>query len=420
MKKILLVLFLMPLIIYSQNINGILSSSYYTFQRFDNLNNSETFVRSYQTMSLNFNKDNLSLRTRLNFESNIGNTLISDPRLRFYNLYFEARNLFKVATLKIGRQSLFNSVAGGVYDGVNLQVKYSNFSLVGYYGGNVPAYQKLKFTDDLSNDYILGGKLETTLLQNFRFAISYVDKNFKPVDYETIRLSENLDPITILILQKSNQYKFLSAEASYELERKWNVNTRFDYDLNFSKASKFEINGRLQATDNFGIDLYYNYREPRIRYNSIFSVFNYGNTQEMEAGLDYKINKTYTLIGKFANVVYEDENSQRITVGVNSSFGSLTYRKNLGYAGELDAISIYAAKSFAEGTITPSLGLSYTSYKLSEDSPLNSITSVLAGVNLRPFTQFSFDVQGQYFNNKIYKNDFRLLLKINYWFNTNF
>ncbi len=419
MKKILFVLIAAPLMIYAQNINGIFSSSYYTFQRYYNTENYETFIRSYQTMSLNLNKDNFSLRTRLNFESNIGNTLISDPRLRFYNLYLEARNLFDIATVKIGRQSLFNSVAGGVYDGVNLKLKYSGFSLTGYYGGNVPAYQKLTFTDDLANDYILGGKLETTALENFRFAVSYVDKNFKPIDYNAVRLNKDYDPITILIQEKSNQYKFVSAEASYEIQNSWNLNTRFDYDLNFSKASKFEIDGRLQATEKLGVDLYYNFREPRIRYNSIFSVFNYGNTQEMEAGLDYKISKTFTVVGKFGNVVYEDDNSQRITVGVNSNLGSISYRKTLGYAGELDAVSIYTARSFADGVVTPSLGLSYTSYKLSEDSETNSITSLLAGVNLRPWNKISLDLQGQYFNNKIYKNDFRLLFKVNYWFNTN-
>ncbi len=419
MKKILFVLFLAPLMLCAQNINGIFSSSYYTFQRYDNLNSSQTFVRSYQTASLNFNMDNVSLRTRLNLESNIGNALISDPRLRFYNLYLEARNLFDIATVKFGRQSLFNSVAGGVYDGINVKVKYSDFSLTGYYGGNVPAYQKFGFTNDLANDYVLGGKLETTALKDFRFALSYIDKNFKPVDYTTLRLNSDLDPVTLLIQEKSNQYKFVSAEASYEMEKTLNVNTRFDYDLNFSKASKFEIDGRVQATDQLGFDVYYNYREPRISYNSIFSVFNYGNTQEVEAGLDYKINKIYTVVGKFGNVQYEDNSSQRVTVGVNSNLGSISYRKTFGYAGELDAVSIYTAKSFKDGFITPSLGLSYTSYKLSEDSATNSLTSLLAGINIRPWNKVSFDLQGQYFNNKIYKDDFRVLFKVNYWFNTN-
>ena len=197
------------------------------------------------------------------------------------------------------------------------------------------------------------------------------------------------------------------------------VNTRYDYDMNYEETSKFEISGRYEEIENLGINVYYNYRQPKIRYNSIFSVFDFGNSQEIEIGGDYKICKDNTVIAKFANVTYESENSQRITGGFSTSWGTLTYRKNLGYAGELDAVSLYTARSFMEGLLTPSIGLSYTSYKLSDDAEKNNLTTLLAGLNVRPCRTLSFDVQGQYMNNKIYKNDYRFFFKINYWFNTN-
>ena len=203
------------------------------------------------------------------------------------------------------------------------------------------------------------------------------------------------------------------------MAKTFNVFTRFDYDLNFNTASKFEISGRYEQIENLGINVYYNYREPLITYNSIFSVFNYGNTQEIEAGLDYKFNEFITASGKFGNVTYEDDDSQRLSLGINSVWGSLNYRKTFGYAGELDAISVYTAHSFLSGLVTPSVGVTYTSYKLSEDSEQNSLMSLMTGMNVRPWRTLSFDIQTQYMNNKIYKNDFRALLKINYWFNTN-
>jgi hypothetical protein len=125
------------------------------------------------------------------------------------------------------------------------------------------------------------------------------------------------------------------------------------------------------------------------------------------------------MLAKFGNVTYEDENSQRVTGGLITTWGTLTYRKTLGYAGELDAVSIYAARSYFEGLLTPSLGVAYTSYKLSADADKNNLTTLLAGVNVRPYRFLSFDLQGQYLDNKIYKNDYRLFFKINYWFNTN-
>ncbi|MBT8387633.1 MAG: hypothetical protein KJO12_09505, partial [Ignavibacteria bacterium] len=174
-----------------------------------------------------------------------------------------------------------------------------------------------------------------------------------------------------------------------------------------------------EEIDNLGFTMYYNYREPRIRYNSIFSVFDYGNTWEIEGGVDYRIENTYTVIGKFANVSYKEETSQRLTLGLSSPYGTLTGRKSFGYAGEMDAISLYTAFTTLEGLVTPSFGLSFTRYKQSVSAPRNELTTLMAGFNLRPWRVASFDFQGQYLNNKIYKNDWRLFLKLNFWFNSN-
>src|SRR4030042_1326650 len=184
MKKIFFILILMcfTAISQAQNINGRLSSSFYTFNRFDAENSSETYLRTFQSAMLNINHGKFSLRTRINIESDILNPLNKDPRLRFYILYLEARDLFNVATIKVGRQPLFNSVAGGLFDGANLKLKYGGFSITGFYGGNVPAYQKLEITDSWDNDFILGGKFEANAIKNFRFAVSYINKNFKQQD----------------------------------------------------------------------------------------------------------------------------------------------------------------------------------------------------------------------------------------------
>ncbi len=403
----------------AQNVRGKITSSFYSFERYSSLDNSDRFLRAYQTMNLNVTQSKFAFRTRINFEGDLINPLERDPKLRFYNLYFEGKNISDILSFKIGRQPIYNSVAGGLFDGIHLKLKYKGFKLTGYFGGNVAPYQKLKFTDDLSNDYIAGGKLTVTEIKNLRFELSYVDKNFKPVDYSAIRLDENLNPINVLIRKNSNQFRFISGAISYKLKNAFRINTKYDYDLNFETTSKFMVSARYEQIKNLGISLFYNFREPRIRYNSIFAVFNYGNTQELEGGLDYKINNKITVFGKFGNVTYKDENSQRLTLGINSNFGSLSFRKTFGYAGELDAISVYSARTFLNGLLTPSVGLAYTSYKLSPDAEKNKILSFLGGINIRPWKLWSFDLQAQYFNNKIYKNDLRMFFKINYWFNTN-
>ena len=421
MRKILLLLLASGLlyIIIPQSMNGRFSSSVYTFERIDTASSSNTQARTFQMLTFNIGKEKTWFRTSLNLEADIANKLKSDPRLRFYNLYIDLQNLWDVVSLKLGRQPLYNSIAGGVFDGASVGLNHSGYKLLAYYGGNVPAYQKLELIENFSDNYLLGGEFTIYALTDWRFSAKYINKNFAAQSYTAQRLDPNLNPITVEIENKSNQYQFVSGEVSYHKQKSYRVDARYDYDLNFNTTSRGEISGRYEAIKNLGLSLYYNYREPRIRYNSIFSVFNYGNTWEVEGGADYQINK-FTLIGKFANVAFKGETSQRITLGFSSPWGSVTVRKNLGFAGELDAVSMYTAFSALKGLFTPSFGLSYTEYKLSKDDVSNELVTLLAGTNFRPYRTLSFDIQGQFLNNKIYNNDWRFFFKINFWFNTIF
>ncbi len=423
MKRILYLFFFFISFLVSafpQNLNGRISSSYYTFERFDSASSSEKHIRAFQSVILNLNKNNFSLRTFLNLEHDIINPQLGDPRLRLYNFYLEGRDLLKAFTIKLGRQPLFNSVAAGLFDGINIDYRKDSWLLTGYYGFNVPAYQKFKISSGWNNDFIAGGKFSTSAINNFFISLEYINKNFKPQEYWATRLDADLNPIQVLIRNNSNQFQFLSAYVIYNLENVITFDSRYNYDLNFKQTSRFELSGTYEQLENIHFTAYYNYRAPLIRYNSIFSVFDYGNTQEYELGADYFFNKSVWFSARYGNVKYRDDNSQRASLGLNTDFGSISYRKTFGYSGELDALSLYSARSFFEGIFTPSAGISYTSYRLAAGDQKNNLTTILAGFNYRPFRILSFDLQGQYMDNKIYRNDFRIFLKANYWFNTNF
>ena len=419
MKKLLLFLLASGFlaVTYSQSFNGRFSSSIYTFERIDTVGSSYAQARTFQMLTFNFGKDNIWLRSSFNLEYDISNTLVDDPRFRTYNLYVDVQKVWNVVSLKLGRQPLYSSVAGGVFDGATLGFDYKGMRLLGYYGGNVPPYQKSEIADFSSDNYIVGGEFSVFALTNWRFAAKYINKNFPSQSYEAIRLDPNNNPINVLIENESNQYEFLSGEVSYFKKSQYNFNARYSYDLNFNTTSRVELSGRYQTAERLGLSLYYNYQEPMVRYNSIFSVFNFANTWEIEAGADYIINNEYTVLGKFANVTYQDETSQRLTLGLKSPYGNITVRKNFGFAGEMDALSFYTAYAALNGLLTPSIGFSLTRYKLTPDDNYNQVVSFLGGVNYRPIRMLSFDMQGQYLNNKIYHDDWRLLFKINYWFN---
>lgn len=406
--------------VLSQSISGRISSSFYTFERFESKDISAKYVHNYENLYLNISKGNFSLRTNIFFETELSQKMVDNNKLRFYNLYLEARNLFDIVSFKIGRQPVYSAAIGGIFDGASLEARYSLFKLSGFIGGNVPAYQQLKLTENLKENYVLGGKLSARLFDELDLAVGYFQKNSRPEPFYAKRVDENFDLITYLIQLKSTQFKFGTLDLGYEYSELYQGNLKFEYDFNFKELSKVELFSRLSPTKDLGVEIYSTYRAPLIRYNSIFAVFDYGNTYEVEIGADYKLTPHFSFNARGGVVNFKDDNASRISFGLNTSYGSLNYRKTFGYAGELDAVSLYAAHSFFEGMITPSCGLAFTSYKLSpSESEKNSLVTLLAGLNYRPFKSFSVDIQGQYMNNTIYKDDMRFFLKLNYWFNTN-
>ncbi len=417
MKKVLAVILLLTVSTFSQIINGRVSSSVYTFERFDSKTSSSMYVRGYQALNLSVGKDNFFLRTSLNFENSYSNTLDQDPRLRFYSLYLDARNLFGIATIKLGRQPVTAKIGGGNFDGLSAKIDYFDFTLNAFYGGNVPAYQKLELTKDFGTDFVYGAGLTSPEFYNFTVKVDYYNKNSAAKEYYATRLDELLNPITKLIRKNSMNFQFISGGLNYSLENLLDVTANYEYDLNYMETSLFEADLSYYVTKDLDLQGYFNVREPRIRYNSIFSVFDFGNTSEIEFGAGYKIIPEYTVSGRFGMTEYTDESAGRVSLGLATPYGSLNYRNGFGYAGELNSITAGTSKSFFDGLITPSIAVSYVNYKLSKDEESQSMTSLLGGVNYRPFNKFSADLQVQYLNNKIYSNDLRFLLKLNHWFN---
>lgn len=163
----------------------------------------------------------------------------------------------------MGRQPIINSVAGGLYDGASLTLKHSDYKLNAYYGGNVPAYQKFELIENFDQNYIMGGKFTTTVLTNAQIAVGYVSKNFQSQNYLANRLDPDLNLIEVEIENKSNQYQFVTGEVNYSMPGIVDVFTRYDFDLNYEQTSKFEFDARTEAVERLGVNLYYNYRQPK-------------------------------------------------------------------------------------------------------------------------------------------------------------
>jgi len=406
----------------AQTLNGRLVTSLYTWERHDTIGTSTKYMRTYQIVHLDVGKSNITLHTYLQGTTDLSNPLGNDPRIRVYNMYLDVKNIANVVDVKLGRQPVFARIGVSAIDGLTIKAYPfgGDHNLYLYGGGLVPPDESGKLISNLKDNYLLGAQFVTIAIPNTRIGLQYLNRHIKPEAFTVIRrdtLAPPNDVKTITIDNASPANQYASIDVSYDYRSIFSVYGRFDFDINAVGVSRGEISGRYNVTGDLGVTAEYIHREPRIPYNSIFSVFEHSGTNEFDIGLDYAFSKLLSVYGRYGYLSFKDDNSQQITVGLNAGYGSLVYAHNFGYSGDLDGIYAQIMYPLLNRKVIATGGISYSSYKLSasQSERDNALTGLL-GVTIRPINIVSFDVQGQLVTNKIYKSDYRLFVKVNYWF----
>lgn len=420
--QIAFLILLIPLVFYSstsQVVNGRLSTSFYTFEKYDTVGTSKTYLRGYQTAQFDVTKNNFSVHTSIQTAKTFTSAPDEEKLLKFYNLYFRWRNIFDMIDLNVGRHSVFAGVGNGLLDGGSLKIKLfeNKFVLAGYGGVNVNPYLEAKIHKNTKDNYLIGGQLVTTIVPDMQLGLSYMNRHRERYSYTTIRPDSLGKAISRMVNVASPYEQLASGDISYQLNKLARLYGRYDHDLNLEKTSRSQFSTRINVTDWLAFTGDYIYRQPRIPYNSIFHVFNFTTTNEIEGGVEYIYSPALRFFGKFANIQYSGEKSQRYTLGMNAEYGSLIYSGNSGYAGELNSVSAQLIYPLFNRMLIPTIGVSRATYKLSKQGDTFDTFSGLFGTTFGPYKVFFVDAQVQWMSNKIYKNDFRFLFKINYLFN---
>jgi predicted porin len=242
-----------------------------------------------------------------------------------------------------------------------------------------------------------------------------------PDPITTLRADSLFNPYLVVIALSPNQEEYASVDARYNFIERVNVYARSDYDVNMTKLSRAELSARVAILPALSATAEYLFREPRVAYNSIFSVFKANSTQEVEAGVEYEVSPLLRTYARFADVVYKisagvNDNSGRVTVGGSYDFVNFSYTQNFGYAGDLNGVSIQAIYPMMDRTLTPNFGFGFANYQLSDSDTKNTVLNTSIGATYRPKASLSTDVQLQWMRNPLYANDVRLFVKVNYWF----
>ena len=342
----------------------------------------------------------------------------TDPEMRLSSLTLKARSIADLVDVSLGRQFVFAGVGNGLIDGAVAKAMFLDKKLgVTAFGGyNVIQSRTIDLKKSFPDNSLYGGQVTYEPVDNGIVGVSFMKRTRKPDSYNVMRADSLFNPQSVLIAFSPNEEEYASLDARYNVLNNVSLYGRSDYDFNFERLSRAQLEARVGILSSLSVTADYLFREPRVAYNSIFSVFNTSSTQEVEAGLDYEVMPLVRTFARFATVKYTDDNSDRLTVGGTYDFINVSYTQNFGYAGDLNGISVQAVYPMMERKLTPNIGIGYASYQVSDNAPKNTVFNSSIGATYRPVPSMSADALLQWMHNPLYSNDVRVFLKVNYWF----
>lgn len=417
-------------VLQSQSLNLRFSTYFYGWQRADSLGATGSegktmHLRGYQNLLLDVSKDNWSLNTLVQTEEDVIEKIGDGFNYRFYNLYIKGTNLFNVLDLKLGRQYVFAGSGKGPIDGMYFKIKAGKnkeYQLAGYGGVLTPYDYTFENYPKAKDNFMAGGQFSYYGVRDLFVGLSYMVKQRHLPSYYAMRLDTAFNTKEVLVEFDSKADMTAGLDFNYTYMMKHNFFGKAYYDLYNKKLYRGEFNARVRVMDNMNVLAGYMYREPQLSYNTIFWVFSYKRTHEVEGGLDYTLKNGMNLYAKVSNIIFDktvdtlENNSLKINVGFSHPSFGLSFVRYMGYSGESDGFNGYYQREIVKQKLSTTAAISFSRYYLGEfeTDKVNSFSG-LVGFTYRPSPQISIDAQGQFLFNRIYKLDSRFLIGINYW-----
>lgn len=404
--------------LHAQLVSGRFVTSAYTWEQYDTVGSSATYVRAFQVAQLSVAQGDLSFHTYLQGALNATSEFGDLGRIRVYNLYLKWADIGKAVDLTAGRQAVYAGVGAGTIDGGMVRARMFDKTVTAVAYAGAPVVGRYDWiSKGWDKGLAFGGQITTSLVENTKIGVSYANWREDRPAYVSLRARDTtFAPYQVPIDVDDQAYQYVGGDIHYRFENKVSLYGRYDYDINFERTARFQAGARFDVVDRLGVTADYIYRIPRVAFNSIFSAFIANNVEEMEFGADYEILPRWKAFGKVARVMYNTDESNRWTLGVAGSHGSLSYSGSDGYAGQLQSVTLQGAYPLMERMIIPNVAVNYASYRLSADDDRQDALSLAAGATVRPSQPVSIDAQVQLLTNKYYSNDVRLHVRFTYWF----
>ncbi len=402
----------------AQSFSGRVTSSFYAYERADSIDQTSLHARGYQGFQFDYRTKNVLVHMFGQINSDFNTTLTGDGVLRMYNVYLQWRNIANRIDLKLGRQPVFGGINSGTFDGLQVRATIKKWlKLRAFGGGLLPASQEMKLTDDIDQNFLLGGQLSYLPGDELQINASYNLKRQNRPGYNTRRADEYGTVYTTFIEPRQQEYQLVSLDGYWTAKKDITLYTRHDFDLNHKNLTRSEINFNARLNEKFSLTGSYLFRSPLLPTNSIFSVFNIANNSEVEGGVNYRLNTTTSFYLNSAAIFYQSDQSLRMTVGMVRGNNSVQYFLRRGYAGVMDGVNLSSYYPMMDGKILPNLLVSWAKYKIdATDAESVNLFSGGLGITYKPRRSVSISSQFFLLHNKYYNNDYRFVVRLQYWF----
>jgi len=404
----------LPGVLFSQSISARFSTSFYSYERHLSDLESQNHFRLYQTARVTVGRlagNKLSFHFYGQASQDIAQDADQDPIPRIYNAYFQWREKKGfLQRVRVGRQRMYGGVVYGSIDGVDATFRVGkNVSVGGFAGMLVPVVNEIEIAN-WDDAHAVGARVSARDIYGAKVLVSFMRRNRRPAGYAELgRFTQRI------IAFESVEQTLGGLDVYRTLSPRVNVYGRLDYDFEQERVRRGQVTLNLRATNKLDISAEVMHRAPLVDANSIFSVFDFGTTQDYGLRINYRVDQTWFVNSSVGFVRYETDESVRFGVGVRCKYGSFGYNFRRGYGGQNSGV--HAAVNYP---LTQKLGLVASTgiarYGLfDENSDKSTSFTGSLGINYRAGKHFSLDVLGQGVNNRFFDSDFRIFVKANYW-----
>ncbi len=384
--KSLFIFLLLATNISSLELTGAISSQLYIYEE-----NDSSHIRIYERLrsDLNLlrspNSKSVDFHLYLRYTSDLKNKITSDPQTYIYDAYIKLRNIPQGTDIRFGRQFVYNSVGSGLLDGIRLKGNFLKGGRLDLYAGSQVSHKDPESIQSLSDFGLFGGMI-----------------NYQ---YKNLRLGAHWQ---LRYLDGSIASHLLGTDISLQ-KSKYSIFSKFVFNMENKRIS--EILSRVSYNfGNYYLSTEFQWREPSVSSNSIFSIIDFRNYKEIRIELHRRLGKYLRIVSGLDINLYKDENALSGKIGMSSNNWSLIWVHRSGLGRNSNGIN-----GFISINLNRSLKAYYSGrfsrYKVQElQSNLNDSYMSIVGAELRLKKGFSVKSEIQYLRNGISKNDIRFNL----------